>query len=284
MAGFFVIALAIPEAFHGDGLAFGLAYVVVNAVHTALYTRTASDSSRAAILRIAPFNLVTALLVLGGGAAGGDLQYALWIGAFVLEWLTPILAGTGEFEIAAAHFVERHGLVVIVAIGESVVAIGIGAGHLPVDAELVGVAALGLLLSAGLWWTYFGGDDDARAEAALEQAPPAAVGRLAIEAYGYCHLLLLLGVIAVAAGLKSAIAHPFEAPELRQALELAGGTAAFLAGHALFRRRLAIGPATGRLAAAAGALATVPLALATSATLQLAALVGVLAVSVRRGR
>jgi len=274
MAGFLVIALAIPKAFEGDGLAFGLAYTAVVAIHTALYTRTSSESSRAAILRIAPFNIVTGLLVLGGGIAEGDLQYLMWGAAFLIEWVTPRLAGVSNFEIAAEHFVERHGLLVIVAIGESIVAIGIGAEQLALDAALTGVAVLGLGISAALWWAYFGKDEDRRAEHALEAAPDQ--GRAAIDAYGYCHLLLLLGIIVMAAGFKHAIAHPHEAQELDYALEVAGGAALFLAGDVLFRRRLAIGAVGWRLVAAGGVLATVPLGMVTSATLQLAAMLAVM--------
>ena len=109
-----------------------------------------------------------------GGALGGTAQAVLWTAAAVLEWATPWVANResqSSFEIAPAHFVERHGLVVIVAIGESVVAGGIGAAGLAVDAELMLAVVLGLLLSAGLWWAYFGADDDEQAERALTEAP-----------------------------------------------------------------------------------------------------------------
>jgi low temperature requirement protein LtrA len=280
MAGFLVIALAIPKAFKGDGLEFGLAYVLVVTVHTALYTRTSSEASRAAILRIAPFNAATGGLVLAGGALGGDWQWGMWAAAFLLEWLTPLLAGTGDFEIEAPHFVERHGLLVIIAIGESIVAIGIGAGKLPLDAALIGVAVLGLAVSAGMWWAYFGRDEDAAAEHALAHAPPGTSGKVAIEAFGYAHFPILLGIIAAAAGLKFAIAHPSEELELRHALELAGGLSLFLLGDALFRARLGLDAAALRGAAALAALVTVPLGMATSATLQLAALVLVMVAAV----
>ena len=283
MAGFLVIALSIPEAFEDDGLAFGLAYVVVVVVHTALYTRTSSESSRAAIVRIAPFNLVTGLLVLAGGIAEDDLRYVLWGAAFLVEWVTPRLAGVSDFEIGVPHFVERHGLLVIVAIGESIVAIGIGAEELALDLGLAGVAVLALGLSAALWWVYFGNDDDVRAEHAL--AAERDQGRAAIDAYGYCHLLLLLGIIVMSAGFKHAIAHPHEAQELEYALELAGGAALFLAGDVLFRRRLRIGDTGWRIAAVAALMASVPLGLVTSATVQLAAMLAAIAAAlVAEGR
>ena len=124
-----------------------------------------------AVIRLAPFNLGSALLVLAAVLVEGTPAYLLWAAAFALEWFTPILAGTGGFRIAPAHFVERHGLVMIVALGESIVAIGIGAAGLPVDLALASVAVLGLLVAACLWWAYFGGDDDTRAERALAAVP-----------------------------------------------------------------------------------------------------------------
>ncbi|HJT99994.1 MAG TPA: low temperature requirement protein A [Actinomycetes bacterium] len=271
MAGYLVLALAIPRAFSSGDVAFGVAYLVIVAIHTGLYSRTGEARTVRALLRLAPLNLVSALLVLGAVIANGTVAYLLWGAAFALEWVTPMVTPVGGFRIAPAHFVERHGLVVIVALGESVVAIGIGAAHLPVDLALASVAVLGLLLAACLWWAYFGGDDR-RAEQALAAVPDDQRGWVAVQAFGYCHLLMLLGIIALAAGLKDAIGHAFDPLDLAHALLLAGGAAAFLAGDILFRRVLRIGPARHRAVAAALALATVPVGLAASAVLQLSVL------------
>jgi low temperature requirement protein LtrA len=276
MAGYLVLALAIPRAFSEGDVAFGVAYLVIVAIHTGLYSRTGEARTVRALLRLAPLNLASALLVLAAVIADGPAAYLLWAAAFALEWVTPMLTPIGGFRIAPAHFVERHGLVVIVALGESVVAIGIGAAHLPVDLALASVAVLGLLLAACLWWAYFGGDDR-RAEQALAAVPDDRRGWVAVQAFGYCHLLMLLGIIALAAGLKDAIGHAFEPLDMAHALLLAGGVAAFLAGDILFRRTLRIGPARHRAAAAVLALATVPAGLAASAVLQLTALGIVLA-------
>ena len=268
MAGYLVLALAIPRAFSEGDVAFGVAYLLIVAIHTGLYSRTGEARTVRALLRLAPLNLVSALLVLAAVIADGVAAYLLWAAAFVLEWVTPMVTPTGGFRIAPAHFVERHGLVVIVALGESVVAIGIGAAHLPVDLALASVAVLGLLLAACLWWAYFGGDD-LRAERALAAVPDDRRGWVAVQAFGYCHLLMLLGIIALAAGLKDAIGHAFEPLDLAHAWLLAGGVAVFLAGDILFRRTLGIGPARHRAIAAALALATVPVGLAASAVFQL---------------
>jgi low temperature requirement protein LtrA len=275
MAGFLVLALAVPRAFSEGDAAFGVAYLVIVSVHAGLYSRTSVAHTIRAVIRLAPFNLASALLVLAAVLVEGTAAYLLWAAAVAMEWFTPRLAGTGGFRIAPAHFVERHGLVVIVALGESIVAIGIGAADLPVNLALASVAVLGLLLAACLWWAYFGGDD-ARAERALAAVPDDRRGAVAIRAFGYWHLLMLLGIIALAAGLKDAIGHAFDQLDLAHALMLAGGVALFLVGDVLFRRTLQIGTGHLRAGAAALAMATIPLGLTVSALAQLVVLVATL--------
>jgi low temperature requirement protein LtrA len=277
MAAFLVLALAIPEAFEGSGASFGIAYVAIVLIHAGLFASSTSQRITRAIFTLGPINLVSALLVLGGGIAGGTAQYVLWAFAFVSEWLTPLFLQSGGFLISPSHFVERHGLVVIIAIGESVVAVGIGAGGLPVDLSLVAVAVLGLLLSACLWWAYFGSGDEDRAEIALGRAPAAERQWLAVTAFGYWHLPILLGVIAMAAALRHAIGHPGDDLSTEQSLLLGGGAALFLIGDVFYRRTLGLGRRPWRLAAAALALATIPLGLGVSAAAQLGALVGLVA-------
>jgi low temperature requirement protein LtrA len=276
MAAYLVLALAIPRAFSEGDVAFGVAYLVIVSIHAGLYTRAPEAHTLRALARLAPLNLGSALLVLAAVVVEGTAAYLLWGAAFALAWFTPLLAGTGGFRIAPAHFVERHGLVVIVALGESIVAIGIGAADLPVDLSLAAVAVLGLLLAACLWWAYFGGDDT-RAERALAAVPEDQRGWVAIQSFGYWHLVMLLGIITLAAGLKDAIGHAHDPLDLAHALLLAGGAALFLAGDVLFRRALAIGPGGLRAAGAALALATIPLGLTLSALAQLVALLAVLA-------
>jgi low temperature requirement protein LtrA len=273
MAGFLVMALAIPSAFDGSGAAFGVAYLAVVLIHAGLFTRASSQSVVQAILGLAPYNIVTALLVLAGGIAGGDATYVLWGLAFLGEWGGARLTASEGFEVEPAHFVERHGLVVIVAIGESVVAIGIGAAGLDVGVELAAVAVLGLLLSACFWWAYFGSGDDERAEHALTSAPPKRRFWMALDGFGVWHMPILLGIIAASAGIKKAIGHPGDHLHTAQALQLGGGVALFMLGDLLFRRALRIGGGRWRGVAVAGALATIPLGLAVSAAAQLAALV-----------
>jgi low temperature requirement protein LtrA len=275
MAGFLVVALAVPDAFGGSGATFGIAYLVIVLIHFGMFARSARLNIVRAIVGLIPYNLATAMLVLIGGVLGGTAQYVLWASAFVGMWVSARLIDDSGFEIRPAHFVERHGLIVIVAIGESVVAVGIGAAGLPVDLELVASAVLGLALSACMWWSYFGSDEGA-AEARMEAAPPARRPRLAIEAFGYWHLLILFGIIATAAALKATTGHPFDELTGAKAIYLGGGVAVFLLGEALFRRTLGMGAAGARAVAALPAVATIPIGTGTSAAAQLVVLIVIL--------
>jgi low temperature requirement protein LtrA len=280
MAGYFVLALAIPDAFEGSGLAFALAYLVIVSVHTALFTRAASATIVTAILRLAPWNLTSALVVLVGGALGGTAQYVLWTFAALFEWMTPILRrGARGFGIGAAHFVERHGLVVIVAIGESVIAVGIGASHLAVDVPLVVAVTLGLALSACLWWLYFGGSEE-RAERALAEAPPVVRAHAALFGFGYAHMPILLGIVTTAAAERRGLEQPFDRLSWWNASLLAGGVALFLAGDVWFRRVLHIGRVHIRAVMTVLALAALPLGAWVSAVAAIAALVTLLAIGI----
>ncbi len=285
MGAYFVLALAIPTAFKGTGLAFGLAYLLIVVIHIALFTRAAAVSAARAILMLAPYNLSGALVVLAGGAIGGTTQYVLWGATGVLQWLTPLIRGTSGFLIEPAHFVERHGLVVIIAIGESVVAIGFGASQLTLDGQLVAVAIVGLALSACLWWLYFGGDDE-RAVRALLALPQLQRAQAALRAFGYWHIPMLLGIIAIAAVEREATAHPFSSLNWARATILAGGVGAYLAGDVAFRSELTLGRVRWRSAAALLALVAIPIGVAFSPFAEIgflvALLLGVIVVETRR--
>ncbi len=275
MGAYFVLALSIPHAFGTTGLAFAIAYLLVVVLHSALFTQATVASAVQAILTLAPFNLFAAAVVVVGGAVGGTAQYALWAGAFLFEWLQSIVRRPSGFLIAPAHFVERHGLVVIIAVGESVVAIGFGASHLPVDGSLVAVAAVGLMLSACLWWLYFGGDDS-RAEQALEGLPELERATAALRAFGYWHMPMLLGIIAIAAVSREATAHPFEALNWARAAILGGGVASYLAGEVAFRAELRLGTLHWRAGGALASLVAIPLGAWVSPFAEMSVLVAVL--------
>jgi low temperature requirement protein LtrA len=272
MGGFLVLSLAIPSAFGGSGLAFALAYFVVVLVHSILFTRAASVTAARAILTLAPYNLAAALVVVLGGALGGRTQFVLWAAAAVFEWLTPWIRGTKGFVVAAGHFVERHALVVIVAIGESIVAIGFGTSTLPIDGSRAAVALLGLALSACLWWMYFSGHEG-RSEGALAALPVPERAWASLVGFGYWHLPMLFGILAIASVERAAAEDPFTAASWARAAVLAAGAAAYCAGNALFRRTLHLGGVPPRIGVAVAAVATAPLGALLAPAAQIAALV-----------
>jgi low temperature requirement protein LtrA len=278
MAGFLVIALAIPTTFEGGGVAFGVSYLFVVALHSGLYIRATSPGEARAMRAIAPFNLLVALLVLAAGIAGGSAQWALMVSATALLWSSGLFIPLEGFQIAASHFVERHGLLVIIALGESIVALGAGAGNVEVGFELALIAVLGLALSASLWWLYFG--DEERIEHAMLSTPPGERPRRAIITYGYLHFFLLLGIVLVAAGLKKAIPSALDQLSSSSSVLLATGTAVFVAADAVMLRVLNVARSRSGAAATVGALATVPLGVALSAAAQVAALAAIVALTV----
>jgi low temperature requirement protein LtrA len=277
MAGFLTMALAVPDAFGTTGWAFGLGYFVVNLVHSGLFLLSGGPAALRPMRSLGPLNLLTATLVLIGGFTSTPWRYALWATALAVQIATPYLSPIGGFTVAARHFVERHGLVIIIALGESVVAIGVGAESLHLDLRLLAVVVSGLVVAYFLYWAYFGGDE-VRAEHALDAIDdPRQRARTALTAFGYCHYPMLVGIIAVAAGVKKAIGHAYGHVSLAQALALGGGAAVFLAGDLLFRRVLGIGRPGYRLVALIGALASVPVGLVAAAG-QIVMLLVVLAV------
>jgi low temperature requirement protein LtrA len=284
MAGFLVIGLAIPQAFtrRGESVALGLGYLLVVAVHGVLYLRVNRN-----ILRVVPFNLASALLVIAAGMTLGTAGYALWVAALAVQAFSPLIVHPqGRFSIQPAHFMERHGALIIVAFGESVADIGIGAAGHPVTAALVTRAVLGLALVAALWWAYFGVGDDERAERELKRADPATRPKLALNACFYAYIPILLGIVTLAAGVKLAIGRSGSTVPYPACLALAGGVALYLAGNAGFRRAVRAGTQRYRVAAAVAALAASAAGLTVSVDAEIALLILIVAaalVAERRG-
>src|SRR5919204_2450123 len=270
MAGFLLVALAIPTAFGRGGVALGLGYLLVTLVHTGMFLLSAQESAVRAMRRLGPANAVTAALLLLAGFAGGALRWALWSAAFGLHWISPFFTAVPGFRIRAAHFVERHGLIVLIALGESIVAVGIGLSGRALPAGRVVTATLGLALAAALWWLYFDGEDE-RAEAALDAAAPTRTSWLALYGFGYAFLPVLGGTIVFAAGVKDAVVRYGAPLGASTAWFLAAGVAGYIAGLAWFRRLLGTGPVGARLLLAGVALPSVAVRRAVSAGAPLAA-------------
>jgi low temperature requirement protein LtrA len=275
MAGFLVVALAIPEAFGDSGVAFGVGYLVVTLVHAGLFLRSSEVSAVRAIFRLGPYNTITAALLLIAGFTGGQVQWTLWTAAFVLHWTSPAITAVGGFRIRAAHFVERHGLIVLIALGESVVAVGVGVQGRELTAGVIVTSVLGLALAAAMWWLYFDGEDE-RAERALDRAPADRNPWLALFAFGYAFLGVIGGIIVVAAGVKQAVLTYNTPASAATAWFLAAGVAVYVAALASLRLVLHTGPVAVRLVTAGAALLTVFAGYEFTAEAQLATLTLVL--------
>ncbi|MFG2819376.1 low temperature requirement protein A [Kitasatospora sp. NPDC048365] len=276
MAGFLVISLTVPHAFEGSGAAFGWAYLLVVAVHTGMFA--GAGVSPRSVARMGQLNLVNAALVVAGGYLQGTAELLLWTAAFALQFAIPYLVDLPQFQLRSDHFVERHGLVMIIAFGESVIAIGVGIGDAHLTATLIAAAMLVLAVCVGLWWAYFGEDDDERAVHFMAGLDDARRNRLAIRLYNLGHYLLLLGVILLATGAKSAVAHPEDVLHTDTAGALAAGVALFLVANTAIRRTIGLSPLLPRLVGAAAVLALgVPLGTRVSALAELAGTAALLA-------
>jgi low temperature requirement protein LtrA len=258
-AAMLVTALAVPTAWEDGGVAFALGFLLVMVLHTVLFAIAGEnpETSRAAILRLAPTNIGAAMLLVVAGMVDGTARPLLWVAAVVISYTGPYLTGVAGFGVHPAHLAERHGLIVIIALGESIVAIGSG-GDIAVDWGLAGTALLIMGLLVGLWWVYF--DHEAEEdEAALTAAEGVEQARMARDVYSYLHVPLVLGVVFAAVGIHEALRHRAEPLDPVFAAAFAGGVALYLGALAGIRLRRGSRPGAACLAALVVALAMVPL-------------------------
>ncbi len=231
----FGVALAVPGAFGDDAVLFGLAYLLVRVLHLVLSATVArGDSDRlGAIARFVPTALLGASLLVLAGFLDGRQRLAVWVVALAIDYLGPVVVGVGHgWQVAPEHFAERHGLIILIALGESLIAIGVGAGF-DLDAGALTAAALGIVVVAALWWLYF---DVAAifARRRLIQAKGLELHRLALHAYSYLHLPMMAGVVLFALGLKTTLDHFGEELDAVPAVGLCGGAALYLLGLVAF--------------------------------------------------
>ncbi|HLM63118.1 MAG TPA: low temperature requirement protein A [Acidimicrobiales bacterium] len=249
MAAALVLAVAVPTSFGDGGLAFGLAYLVVLSLHLALFAVAAENpaDTRQALRRLAPTNLLAALLLVAGSLAGDRVHEAAFVLAVIVAYVGPYLTGVSGYTVHPRHFAERHGLIVIVALGESIIAIGAGGDEIAVDRALAGTALLAISLVIALWWAYFDADAE-RYERALTASRGADRARLARDIYSYLHVPLVLGVVLAAVGIHEALVHPREALDPVVGGVLAAGVALFFAGLGAMRLRCGARAGTGHVA------------------------------------
>ncbi len=250
MVGFFVMALSLPRVFTTDGLVFGLAYLFVIVLHLAGFLMKRGESLvRATLLGIAPFNLGAAALVLAAGLFHTTWDWLFFLAAVFLFAVATIFGPERGFSLNASHFVERHGLVILIVLGESVVDIGTGAPSRTLDAWTLTAVILSLVLIAALWWSYFD-HDDKRAEYAMVSASPKARSRMALVGYWYAHLVMIAGIVLIATGVKHVVARSTGSSQGAEWL-LVSGTAVYLLGDVLFRWVMSIRPVFVRTLGAA---------------------------------
>jgi low temperature requirement protein LtrA len=270
-AAMFGAALAVPGAFGDDAVLFGGAYLLVRLFHLVLSAMVVRDDPDrlGALIRFAPTAIAGASLLVVAGFLEGRVRIAVWLVALALDYLGPVVIGVGRgWRIAPEHFAERHGLIILIALGESLIAIGVGAGF-ELDAGVIAAAALGIVVVSALWWLYF----DVAAIIArnrLMQATRLELHRLALHAYSYLHLPMIAGTVLFALGLKTTLDHVGEPLDTVPAVGLCGGAALYLLGHIAFLFR-----ATGyvfrrRTIALIALLALIPFAVGVPALAALA--------------
>jgi low temperature requirement protein LtrA len=276
MGAMLVTALATPTAFGDDGVLFGCAYFAVRFLHILLFAAGTPDVGvRAAVRTLAETAIPGPALLILAGALDGTAQAAIWCLALAIDYGGPMVRGVEGFRVSPAHFAERYGLIMIIALGESIVAIGVGsAATIELNAGEVAAAALGIVLAGALWWTYFdvmAGLAERRLAAARGNARP----RLARDAYSYLHLPMVAGIVLFALGAKTTLEHVGAPLETVPAVALCGGVALYLIAHLAFRLRIAGIVDRPRVPAALACLALIPLATSIDALAALAAVVAV---------
>ena len=276
MAGFLVCALAVPHAFDTDAVAFAIGFLAVIVVHSGMFVNAYGRGT----VGFVPLNFVGVACILAAAFIGGTAAYLLWLVPIVLTFVSSTLtqrdAGLADagFTFRGGHLVERHGLLLLVAFGESIVAIGIGLAEVELEPRMYVAAVLGLVLVSALWWTYFAGDDERALEALRGATPRDQIG-MAIGAFFYAFVAMLLGIVTLAAGMALTIANVDVRTPLETAALLGTGAAVYVGGDVLFRSKLGIGPLRYRAAAIPFLLLTVPIGSTVSGLAQLIALIAV---------
>lgn len=271
MSALFVIALCIPEAFddgpgglHGP-LVLALAYLTVRVMHFVMFWLVAREdpSLRGQLRRFAPTVAGSSIVLIVASQTEGDTQTALWALALVTDYLGTWLGGASGWRLPApGHFSERYGLVIIIALGESIVAIGVGVAELPITWPILVAAALGLLLASAMWWAYF----DVSAligEQALAAEPAETRARLGRTAFTFAHMPMIVAIVVTAVGLKKVLEYvgDTEHHDLADPLKgvalgaLVGGVVVYLLAHVVFKWLVARELNPVRLAASAALLA-----------------------------
>ncbi|HXJ63344.1 MAG TPA: low temperature requirement protein A [Actinomycetota bacterium] len=262
VAALAIVSLAVPQAFGADGVVFGVAYLVVRGLHVALFARAGrlrDDGESRPAARALAVTMAAPVLLVVAGFIDGPSQLALWVVALAILYLSPVVGRMRGFRVSPGHFVERFGLIVIIALGESIVAIGAGAAGLELDAGVIGAALLGVTVSSCLWWSYFDWSTYVSQARMVELTGiPRAI--FARDAFSYLHLPMVAGIVLFAFGLKTVLPDVTGHLPWVPAFGLVGGIALYMAAHVALRLRIGGGWGRGRPVAAAALVVLLPVA------------------------
>jgi low temperature requirement protein LtrA len=271
MAGWLLVGMTVPAAFEEGSIWIAIGLLVVVLVHGLMYLQATRAFGPVFVANLAAVAAVFAAQLVEEGV----WRYVLWALASAIVWSVPIWHGQRGLSLHPAHITERHGLVVLVALGESVVAIGLGARGLPIDADLLVAAMLGLVVCACLWWSLFVRDIPATEHALIATKDPVKRVRKVLVGLSYAFIPVLIGILVTAAGIEHAVGHATSPLDLASTLLLSGGVALFLLGTAGLRFSMPLPGPWQRVALAAAVLVIAPFGLVNTA-LQLSAIVMVL--------
>jgi low temperature requirement protein LtrA len=247
-AAMFVAALAVPETFDRHGVVFGVAFLIVRVMHLVLFA-VAGRGNRdllAAVLRIAPSTLIGAALIIGAGFVDDPARSMLWLAALLVDYVGPLFGGTRGWAVRPSHFVERHALIVIIALGESLVAIGVGTRETGLSAGVIVAAVLGLVIATSFWLAYFDFFSIA-GEQVLSERTGEERAAAARDVYSYLHLPMVIGIVLVALAMKKTIAHVGHELGTIPAVGLCAGCALYFATYSAMRLRIQGRLSRGRL-------------------------------------
>lgn len=271
MAAMLVVGLATPAAFGEYALLFGVAYFIVRLLHVLLYAVTTRSDPEVfgAVGRLAPGLIAGATLILVAGfVPAGPVRGVLWALAILIDFGAPLFAGTQGWKVDAGHFAERHGLIIIIALGESLIALGLSAAGEELTGGVIAAATLGVVVIAAMWWLYF--DIVAVfAERRLASLSGQEQARMARDSYTYLHLPMVIGIVLVALGLKKTLLDIGSPLTIIVSVSLFGGLALYLLAHIAFRLRNTGTLNVQRLVAAVVLLLLIPAGVSLPALLSL---------------
>ncbi|MDQ1730741.1 MAG: hypothetical protein QOK10_900 [Pseudonocardiales bacterium] len=271
IAAMFLAALAVPEAFDGTGLVFGIAFFIVSLMHVSLFALASRGDPDllAAILRNASRLAVGAALIVVAAFVPSGVRPVFWLAALAVGFFGPLLTGVHGWRVNPAHFAERHGLIIIIAIGESFIAIGLGARTGELTAGVIAAALLGVVVSASFWLSYFD-FFSIRAEQILAERTGDLRTMLARDIYTYLHLPMVMGIVLFALAMKTTLAHVGDSLDTISAVGLCGGSALYLFAFVALRVRVSRSVGGGRLTAAVGCALLLPVAVEVPALVAVA--------------